>query len=371
MLADNSQLLKLARDGGLLRLLRAGAELRSLGTQIVWVIHDLPPLAEDMFQYIITEPAGARGTNETARSSPPIRRGDAGMSDPFLDRSIGALLGLAIGDALGAPFEGRGRDSYARVSDYASGGVHGIARGAWTDDTAMAICLAESLLAEGRVDEPDLLARFLRWYRHGENSATGLAIGISEKTRATLEMFERSGRIDAAAGVENAGNGAIMRLAPIAIYFRESPADARRSAVRQARATHTAEPVLQAADLFAELLGSGLRTGDPGAVLCAAASGTHGGKTRDQISSAPRAVDTLEAALWCLNRATSFETAVIEAVNLGGDSDTIGAVAGQLAGAIFGASAIPRRWLDPLISGDRLSELACRLHEAGPMVTKL
>jgi ADP-ribosylglycohydrolase len=285
------------------------------------------------------------------------------MSDPLLDRSIGALLGLAIGDALGAPFEGVGRDSYPRVSEYASGGVHRIARGAWTDDTAMAICLAESLLAVGRIDERDLLARFLRWYRAGENSATGVAIGISEKTRTTLEIFERSGRIDAAADVENAGNGAIMRLAPIAIYFRERPAEVRRSAMRQARATHTGEPALEAAGLFAELLVTGLRTGDPDVVSRAAANGTHRGKTREQISSAPRAVDTLEAALWCLDRASDFETAVIEAVNLGGDSDTIGAVAGQLAGAVFGASTIPARWLDPLVSRERLVELAGRLHQ--------
>jgi ADP-ribosylglycohydrolase len=294
------------------------------------------------------------------------------LFDPLLDRSIGALLGLAVGDALGAPFEGLGRDSYPRVTDYASGGVHGVARGAWTDDTAMAVCLAESLLARGRVDERDLLARFLRWYRAGENSAVGTAIGISEKTRATLEIFERSGRIDAAADVENAGNGAIMRLAPIAIYFRDSSAEARRSAVQQGRVTHTTEAALEATALFAELLVTGLGTGDPAAVSRVAAGAAHRdlapiadhrAKTREQISSAPRAVDTLEAALWCVHRASDFESVVVEAVNLGGDSDTIGAVAGQLAGAVFGASAIPARWLDPLVSRERLTELACQLHQ--------
>jgi ADP-ribosyl-[dinitrogen reductase] hydrolase len=291
-----------------------------------------------------------------------------GTSDPLLDRSTGALLGLAIGDALGAPFEGLDRDSYSRVLDYGSGGVHGIARGAWTDDTAMAICLAESLLARGRIDERDLLERFLRWYRTGENAAAGTAIGISEKTRATLEMFEGSGRIDAGADVENAGNGAIMRLAPIAIYFRDRPAEARRSAVDQGRVTHTADAALEATGLFAELLVTALRTGDRDLVMRPAASAAisdHDRKTRDQISSAPRAVDTLEAALWCLARGSDFESTLIEAVNLGGDSDTIGAVAGQLAGAVFGASAIPARWLDPLVSRERLADLACRLHQKG------
>lgn len=293
------------------------------------------------------------------------------MPDPLLDRSMGALLGLAVGDALGAPYEGLDRDSYPRVSDYSAGGVHGLGPGGWTDDTAMAICLAESLLARGGVDERDLLERFLRWYRTGENSCTGVAVGISRKTRANLEAFERSGRTDAAADVENAGNGAIMRLAPIAIFFRRSEIEARRAAVRQARVTHTAKAAL-AAESFADLLVAGLRTGDPEAVSRAAASHRglaalchHRGKTRDQLSSAPRAVDTLEAALWCVDGAATFEAAVIEAVNLGGDADTLGAVAGQLAGAIFGASAIPPRWLAALQWRPRLAELAYRLHEEG------
>ena len=294
------------------------------------------------------------------------------MAEPLLDRSTGALLGLAVGDALGAPYEGLGRGSYPPVSEYAAGGVHGLGAGGWTDDTAMAICLAESLLARGGVEERDLLERFLRWYRTGENSCTGVAIGISRKTRAALEGFERSGRADAAAEVENAGNGAIMRLAPIGIFFRRNEIEARRAAARQARVTHTSEAALAASECFAHLLVVALRTGDPEAVSRAAASHQrlgdicdHRGKQRGQISSAPRAVDTLEAALWCLEGKAGFEAAVIEAVNLGGDTDTLGAVAGQLAGAIFGASAIPARWLAGLQSRARLEDLARRLHEQG------
>ena len=296
------------------------------------------------------------------------------MPDPMLDRSSGALLGLAIGDALGAPFEGLERDSYPHISDFAAGGVNAVEPGAWTDDTAMAICLAESLLARGRIDERDLLERFLRWYRKGENACGGRAIGISEKTRATLETYERSQRTDAAVEVDNSGNGAIMRLAPVAIYFHRDSAEARRSAVRQARVTHTSATAVATAELLAELLVLGIRTGDPGDVLRAATRALsrhlrgaidHRGKTPEQISSAPRAVDTLEAALWCLRRAGNFEGAIVEAVNLGGDSDTLGAVAGQLAGAIFGASAIPTRWRDTLLSRARLAELARQLHAHG------
>jgi len=297
------------------------------------------------------------------------------MAEPSLDRSMGAFLGLAVGDALGAPYEGLGRGSYPPVSDYSAEGVHGLGAGGWTDDTAMAICLAESLLARGGVDERDLLERSLRWYRTGENSCTGAAAGISRKTRAALEGFERSGRVDAAAELENAGNGAIMRLAPVAIFFRRNEIEARRAAARQARVTHTAQTALTAAECFADLLVVALQTGDPEAVSRAAAGSKRladicdpRGKQREQISSAPRAADTLEAALWCLEGAAGFEQAVIEAVNLGGDTDTIGAVTGQLAGAIFGASSIPPRWLAGLHSRARLEDLARRLHEQGTEV---
>ncbi len=259
------------------------------------------------------------------------RIGKDSMPDPLLDRSTGALLGLAVGDALGAPFEGRERDSYPRVT---------------------------------AVEERDLLERFLRWYRNGENSCAGAAAGVSQRTRAVLEIFERSDRVDAAIDVANAGNGCIMRLAPIAILFRRSETEARRSARRQARVTHTSEAALAATEALAALLVLALRTGDRAAVL-GAASSDYSENSRDRISSAPRAVDTFEAALWCISGSGTFEEAIIEAVNLGGDADTLGAVTGQLAGAIFGASAIPSRWLQGLHSLARLTDVACRLHDMG------
>lgn len=295
--------------------------------------------------------------------------------DIALDRSLGAFLGLAIGDALGAPVEGSDRDSYARFAEFTAGGPYGLGLGEWTDDTAMALCLAESLIAFGGLDTRDLLERFLRWYRSGENGCRGQTIGISVKTRQLLEAFERSGALDVALAIGNEGNGCIMRLAPLAIRYRSSLDEARRSAVRQAGVTHGGNAAVAAATFFAELLLLALRTGDRAIVLRAAqACGEpalaalqrgHRTRHRSEISSAPRAVDTLDAALWCLARTDDFEQAVIEAVNLGGDTDTIGAVTGQLAGAVYGASAIPRRWRDGLHAADRIVALAHQLHVAG------
>jgi ADP-ribosyl-[dinitrogen reductase] hydrolase len=241
----------------------------------------------------------------------------------------------------------------------------------------MAICLAESLIEHRFCDARDLLQRFLRWHRQGENSCGGRAAGISSTTRATLEAFEASGRLDVALAAQNGGNGCIMRLAPVAICHRHDAAAARRCAEDQARVTHTLPAAVAAAGVLAAALVEGLRSGDAEALLRAAqeaaapalpaiAAGRFRATPRAEISSAPRAVDTLEAALWCVARAASFEAALLEAVNLGGDTDTIGAVTGQLAGAVFGAAAIPRRWRAALHSVDRLTDLARRLHDAAP-----
>jgi ADP-ribosyl-[dinitrogen reductase] hydrolase len=289
---------------------------------------------------------------------PAAEAGRGAQIDAALDRSIGALLGLAVGDALGAPAEGKPRDGYPPISEIGAAGG--------TDDTAMAVCLAESLVEREGLDERDLMQRFLRWYRTDGK-------GISTTTRAVLEDFERTGSLAVAGEAANAGNGCIMRLAPVAIRFRGDRAAAREVAVAQARLTHSAAEAVAATAMLAEMLVAALGTGDFAAAADASdvdhpaladiACGSYRTKSRDAISSAPRARDTLEAALWCVARTHSFEAAVMEAVNLGGDTDTIGAVAGQLAGALYGVSAIPPRWVAGLGAGPRLAALASLLHQ--------
>ena len=290
---------------------------------------------------------------------PGSEAGRGAQIDRALDRSIGALLGLAVGDALGAPAEAKARDSYPPISEIGAAGG--------TDDTGMAVCVAESLLAKGGLEPVDLMQRFLRWYRAG-------GTGISTTTRTVLEGFERTGNLDVAGEAANAGNGCIMRLAPVAICYRGDRAAAREVAIAQARLTHSAAEAVAATAMLAEMLVAALETGDFAAVASASdvdhpaladiACGSYRTKSRDAISSAPRALDTLEAALWCVARTHSFEAAAMEAVNLGGDADTIGAVAGQLAGALYGVSAIPPRWVAGLGAGPRLATLASLLHQA-------
>lgn len=296
--------------------------------------------------------------------------------DATLDRSVGAFLGLAVGDALGAAAEGMARGSYTRITDFGASALHGLAPGEWTDDTAMALCLADSLLACGELDRHDLMQRFVRWYRTGDNACRGRMAGIGVNTRAALETYERTGAFAAASErARGSGNGCIMRLAPVAIRYRTDAREAHEAALLQARTTHCAEEAAEAAGLMVDVMVLALRVGDLDATPPAAprprepriqaiADGEYRPFPRERISSAARAADTLEAALWCLHRADPFEEAVVEAVNLGGDTDTIGATTGQLAGAVFGARAIPSRWLHSLHAAGRIAALATALHHA-------
>jgi ADP-ribosyl-[dinitrogen reductase] hydrolase len=277
------------------------------------------------------------------------------------DRAYGAMLGLAVGDALGVPLEFSKRDSLPHVSEMIGGGPFGLKPGEWTDDTSMALCMADSLIALKSFDEIDILSRFVRWFENGENSVNGNCFDIGITTRASLDRFVRLGT-PAGHGAHNerhAGNGSLMRLAPIAIFAAGDLGEAVRLAHQQSMLTHANKLAAGACAFFATLLVEAMRGLDKETVLRsrfwfshpavnAIAAGNWVGKTRDEISSSGYVVSTLEAALWCVHRTSSFEDAIVLAANLGDDSDTVGAVTGQLAGALYGRAGIPERWLAQL-----------------------
>lgn len=291
------------------------------------------------------------------------------------DRARGALLGLAIGDAVGTTLEFRQRDSYAPLDDMIGGGPFGLAAGQWTDDTSMALCLADSLLARGDLDEHDLMRRFVRWWRDGENSPTGQCFDIGITTREALRRFESSGDpVAGDTGERTAGNGSIMRLAPVALFWHRDDGRARAAARRQGATTHRHPATLDACDWLAASLVEAMRTGSRGAALAAGTTvatpeiasvlaGSWRTKRRDDISSSGYVVHTLEAALWAVGHASDFRDAVLRAVNLGDDADSVGAVAGQIAGAIWGASAIPPEWRQRLAWRAHIETLADALYE--------
>lgn len=294
------------------------------------------------------------------------------------DRAAGCLVGLAVGDALGTTLEFTQRDTYDHLTDIVGGGPFRRKAGEWTDDTSMALCLAESLLERHRLDPPDLMERFRRWRDEGHNSVTGTCFDIGVTTTTAIDVYVRTGEpLAGARGARTAGNGSIMRLAPVPIFHAADIAAADAASALQGRTTHGAAECVESCRLMGRILVA-LLQGQPWQAAIAVApglftaprvqaiaAGDWRGKPRDQIKSGGYVIDTLEAALWAVDSTASFKDAALLAVNLGNDADTVGAVAGQLAGARYGWTGIPGSWRDILAWHDRILALAQALHK-GP-----
>ena len=296
----------------------------------------------------------------------------------MIDRYQGALIGLAAGDALGTTLEFRDKGSFEPIEDMVGGGPFGLEPGQWTDDTSMAVCLAESLVERG-FDPHDQMTRYVRWWREGYWSSTGRCFDIGNTVAAALSRFEATG--DPIAGStdrQSAGNGSLMRLAPVPLRWVHHPAEAVHLAGESSRTTHGAAEAVDACRYFAELIVGALqgsskedllaevRPGpDPALApaVAAIAAGSYKAKTADDIRASGYVVHTLEAALWAFHNSDSFRDGALLAVNLGEDADTTGAVYGQLAGAYYGLDGIPRDWRDKIVRRDEILELASRLHD--------
>ncbi len=283
-----------------------------------------------------------------------------------LDRGRGALVGLAVADALGTTLEFEARDALPVHTEMTGGGPFCLDPGVWTDDTSMALALADSLAATDGFDAADVMNRFLRWMEHGAYSPAGRCFDIGVTTQEALLRYRRTGDPFAGPTAEDtAGNGSLMRLAPAVLGCLDDAASCRRVAGEQSRTTHGAPQAVQSCQFFAGLLRRAIGGETKEAVLAAqdwdghpaigaVAGGSWRGKARAAIRSSGYVIHTLEAALWAVDATDSFETAVILAVNLADDADTVGAVTGQLAGALYGMGAIPSRWLDRLAWRDTI-----------------
>lgn len=288
--------------------------------------------------------------------------------DATLDRAVGAFVGLAVGDALGTTLEFTRRDSLQFHTEIIGGGPFRVPAGAWTDDTSMALALATSLAERGRLDPADVAARFIAWWRSGDYSWADGCFDIGIATREALARVERTGDpFGGSTDPLSAGNGSLMRLAPVVLPHLGDAEAAARDAAVQSRITHGAPEAVDACALFARLLVHAVATGEAladwpaGLEAAVAGAATAPSRPREAIASSGYVVHTLEAALWAVGTTESFADAVIAAVNLADDADTVGAVTGQLAGALYGASAIPERWREQLVWGEHIEALARRL----------
>ncbi|MBV9128302.1 MAG: ADP-ribosylglycohydrolase family protein [Verrucomicrobia bacterium] len=295
----------------------------------------------------------------------------------MLARYRGALLGLAAGDALGAAVEFMAPGSFEPLTDLRAGGPHGLQRGQWTDDTSMALCLAESLVECPGFNPVDQMERYVRWWREGYLSSTGTCFDIGNTTRAALARFEQTrAPYCGSAAPHTAGNGSLMRLAPVALFYRAAPGNAVERAADSSRTTHAAAEAVDSCRYFCQLLIgalNGLPKHDlfaPTRLLlvpkvAAVAAGSFLQKEPPAIRGSGYVVESLEAALWAFARSENFRDGALLAANLGDDADTTAAVYGQLAGAHYGADAIPASWRRDLALSERILSLADRLLAAG------
>jgi len=311
------------------------------------------------------------------RCEPPASPIPSTTQNDVRDRAMGALLGLAVGDALGTTLEFRSRDEGARLVDITGGGPFQLRSGCWTDDTAMALALADSLLESESLDCRDLMDRFVAWWRNGEYSCTGHCFDIGITTRIALERYRQTR--DSLAGSTDpntAGNGSLMRLGPVALRFWNDRDGLDHAAAQQSRTTHAAEEAVDGCRAFADLLADAIsgkprrdvlapRSFDGAPAIARIVRGSWRGRARQDIRSSGYVVHTLEAAIWSVARTANFRNAVLLAANLADDADTVAAVTGQLAGAIYGLSGIPKQWVDRIAWRDRLLETAQNLSELG------
>ena len=306
--------------------------------------------------------------------------------DPTRDRYRGALLGLAAGDALGTTLEFRPSGTFTPIDDMVGGGPFHLSPGEWTDDTSMALCLAESLVECAGFDAVDQLERYVRWWRDGHLSSNGRCFDIGNAVRAALARFERTrepwcGSTDP----QTAGNGSLMRLVPVVLAHAHDPVLAVRLAADSSRTTHGAREAIDACRWFAILL---LRALDPHATresilatdlsdadkhalaadplapsIAEIAAGSFAVKQPPDVTGEGYVVRSLEAALWAFHRAETFRDGALLAVNLGDDADTTGAIYGQLAGAFHGERGLPVAWRERLAHRELIESLADRLLE--------
>jgi ADP-ribosylglycohydrolase len=283
----------------------------------------------------------------------------------LLHRYRGALIGLAAGDALGAALEFSPPGTFAPISDMTGGGPFSLEPGQWTDDTSMALCLAESLIECRGFDPQDQMQRYVRWYREGHLSSTGACFDIGNTVRDALQAFARSG--DPFSGSTDpycAGNGSLMRLAPVPLAYAKQPEDAIRLAAESSRLTHGASEAVDACRYFAGLIVGALRGAGKNELLAPGfcpvrglwereplspgvaevAAGSFRRREPPQIRGTGYVVQSLEAALWAFARGHDFREGALLAVNLGDDADSTGAIFGQLAGAYHGVGDVPAEW---------------------------
>jgi ADP-ribosylglycohydrolase len=301
-----------------------------------------------------------------------------------IDRYLGCLLGLAAGDAVGVTLEFKAPGTFEPIDDMVGGGPFHLLPGQWTDDTSMALCLAESFIKKKAFDAVDQMERYLRWYEEGHLSSKEQCFDIGNTVQAAMLRYRETG--DPFAGSKDpysAGNGSIMRLAPVPMFYAHNPADAIEQSGQSSRTTHGAATCLDACRYFGGLIARALQGDDKDTLLSTryapvagywqahplltveineVAGGSFKERQPPEIQGSGYVVKSLEAALWAFYHSRNFRDGCLLAANLGDDADTTAAVYGQLAGAYYGVRAVPDEWLGQLALRSTIETMAQQLY---------
>jgi ADP-ribosylglycohydrolase len=332
------------------------------------------PETEEQREYILAWAGKAAEAAPDPMQAPDVL--DAART--LRERFQGALVGMAVGDALAAHTQFRKPGTFAPVGDLLGGGPFDLPRGAWTDDTAMALLLAESLLERNGFDPHDQVQRYVRWQKEGHGSATGQCVGITANVAKALATAQyRRQPFAGSHDPEQLEKDSLSRVGPVVMFHFSDLPTAVAKAAEAARITAQAPAVLDCMRLLAAMIHLALSGRDKPAILrpsreswvtsstrpevLAVFEGSYIVRQPPEITGGGNIVQALEAALWAFQRSDSFREGALLAANLGRDSDVVTATYGALAGAFHGVSAIPGIWRNSLMRQDLVTDTADRL----------
>ena len=287
-----------------------------------------------------------------------------------LDKWMGSIIGLAIGDQLGSLTEGKTRGSFEKVRGMDPGTF-------WTDDTSQALCLADSLISTKKFDLTDQLERYSKWLFEGYLSSKDWGYGCGPTARLAINNFKKNGKPSPVK--DQATNGALMRLCPIPLYYSYNLEEAINKSGESAKSTHDNPICVDACRLYGSMIVKAVQKREKEFILeydqklwtdksleksiHIVAQGSFKEKNLSEIKGTLNILESIEASLWAFNHSSSFAEGALMAVNMGDDADTTAAIFGQLAGAFYGYEAIPIDWRSKLLEKELIEFIANKLYE--------
>lgn len=285
------------------------------------------------------------------------------------DRFIGALYGLIVGNALGAPYM---NIEFDEIKDFSSGGIFNLKLGEWTDVSSMALCLAESLIEDG-FDLNSQMKKYIKWVEEGYMSSKEKSFGIDNQTLESIIYYEKNNKFVNI--TKNDSCKPLARLASVPMYFKSSFKDAVYYSGQSAYTTHNNMYTIHACKYLGGLIQQSINGTNKKILL----SEVHKHmdliydvklrivdipyKTKNELNVSDSVLDILEIVLWSFYNTDNFKDAVLTAVNFGGSTDVIGAIIGQIAGAYYGFDSIPKLWTLKIVKRDKIMQIIEKLYE--------